>query len=60
LLFPPGDASALAHAVAEIHANLERFRASSQSAVQIIHFEHSWKRRAEQTNAFLQEVLKGF
>jgi glycosyltransferase involved in cell wall biosynthesis len=58
LLFPPGDASALARAVAEIHANLERFRASSQSAVQIIHFEHSWKRRAEQTNAFLQDVLK--
>jgi glycosyltransferase involved in cell wall biosynthesis len=58
LLFPPGDASALARAVAEIHANFERFRASSQSAVQIIHFEHSWQRRAEQTNAFLQDVLK--
>jgi glycosyltransferase involved in cell wall biosynthesis len=60
LLFPPGDAAGLARAVAEVHANPQRFAANSRSAAQIIRAEHSWKKRAEQTNAFLQDVLNDF
>lgn len=58
LLFQTGDAAGLARAVAEVAASEEHFRASSRSAAAIAQRDHSWKKRAEQTHAFLLELLR--
>ncbi len=57
LVFPVGDAPALARAVAAIDSNLEEFRAKSRSVAKVVHERHSWTMRALETKTFLQEVL---
>lgn len=56
LVVPAGDASALARAVAYLHAHeVERAR-MGQRGRELVEREHSWDRRAEQTAAILEQV----
>lgn len=58
LIFDTGDATGLAKAVAEIAGNEQHYRERSRSAAAMIEQDHSWRKRAEETRAFVAEVLQ--
>ena len=59
LVIPPGDAAALATAVAELAANLAEARAMGRRGHELIVREHSWDQRAQQTTDLIRRALEG-
>jgi glycosyltransferase involved in cell wall biosynthesis len=57
LVVPPGDADALAGAVAELAADPQRARALGEAGARLIAAEHSWDARAAETAAIIERVL---
>jgi glycosyltransferase involved in cell wall biosynthesis len=54
---PPGDAEALAQAVAELARDPESARAMGEAGARLIAAEHSWDARAGETARVIEEIL---
>jgi glycosyltransferase involved in cell wall biosynthesis len=59
IVIPPGDASALATAVARLFTNPSVRAQMGQCGRQAVEREHSWAKRAEDTSAVLERALAG-
>ena len=59
LVIPPGNAAALATAVAELAANPTEARAMGWRGHELIVREHSWDQRAQQTTDLIRRALEG-
>jgi glycosyltransferase involved in cell wall biosynthesis len=57
IVFTPGDAAALARAVAQLNSNLASRDQMGRRGRQAIEHEHSWAKRALDTSAVLNRVL---
>ena len=56
LIIPDGDGDALARAVAQLAAHPEEARAMGDRGLELVRREHSWQRRAEQTDRLIASL----
>lgn len=59
LVIPPEDPKALAQAVAYIYSHVEERVTMGRHGRELVEREHSWARRAKQTESILKKVLHG-
>jgi len=57
LVIPPGDAQALAQAVAKLAADPVATKAMGLRGAELIRKEHSWQHRADQTASIIAEIV---